>query len=207
MYCFACKLKYIKVKTSEGGSVLHVIFRKARDLPPILKNWLHKTWNKIWGSWNTSINEVSIGDAYKTAAYVVGRYFVDQPVFRMSYGRQWVYPGFVKSFHNVIDVYANMRQSPNIEQEKHTPFKRAIEVWNKNIENGCLPKPSYQKRFRWRKLPEKRQGVFGNLTAKTIDCCIDSPKYLWEYGTLWTIFTKLPKKKCNYSKIYSYYRK
>ena len=66
MFRFVCKLKYIKVKTSEGGGVLHIIFRKARDLPPIPKNWLHKTWDKIWGSWNTSIDEVSIGDAYRT---------------------------------------------------------------------------------------------------------------------------------------------
>jgi hypothetical protein len=122
----------------------------------------------------------------------------------MSYGHQWVYPGFVKSFHKVVDVYANMRQSPNIEPEKHSPFKRAIEVWNKNIENDCLPKATYQKRFRWRKMPEKTQGIFGILKDKTIQCCIDSPKYLWEYGTIWTIFTPLPKKRFNYTKIYTY---
>ncbi len=52
---FRSKLKYIKVKTSEGGGVLHIIFHKPRDYPPIPKEWLHKQWLKIWGSWNTSI--------------------------------------------------------------------------------------------------------------------------------------------------------
>lgn len=199
-----CKLRYIKVKTSEGGGVLHVIFRKPFNYPPIPKNWLHKEWLKIWGSWNTSIDEVPINDAYRMSSYVVGRYFVDQPVIRMSYGHQWVYSGFVKGFRKVVEIYANMRQSPKKDKEKHTPFKRAIEVWNKNINNGCLPKSSYQKRLRWRRLSEKAHGVLGNLKVKTLQCCIDSPKYAWEYGTIWTIFTRLPKKRFNYSKIYGY---
>ena len=203
---YHCKLRYIKVKTSEGGGVLHVIFRKPFSYPPIPKNWLHKEWLKIWGSWNTSIDEVPINDAYRMSAYVVGKYFVDQPVIRMSYGQQWVYSGFVKGFRKVVDVYANMRQSPNIEPEKRSPFKRAIEVWNKNIENDCLPKSSYQKRFRWKRLPEKTQGLFCNRKIKSIQCCIDSPKWLFDYGTIWTIFTALPKKRANYSKIYSYGR-
>ena len=91
-------------------------------IPPIPKNWLHKEWLKIWGSWNTSINEVPINDAYRMSSYVVGKYFVDQPVIRMSYGQQWVYTGFVKGFRKVIEVYANMRQSPNTRPEKTFTF-------------------------------------------------------------------------------------
>jgi hypothetical protein len=198
---YRCKLRYIKVKTSEGGGVLHIIFRKPPHYPPIPKNWLHKKWLKIWGSWNTSIKEVNVTDAYCVSSYIVGKYFVDQPVVRLSYGHQWVYSGFVKGFRKVVDIYANMRQSPNIEPEKHSPFKRAIEVWNKNIENGCcLPKSSYQKRLRWKRFPEKTQGILGFLRIKTIQCCIDSPKYLREYGTVWTIFTAMPKKRVNYGK-------
>lgn len=131
IFHFSCKLKYIKVKTSEEGGVLHIIFRKAPDLPPIPKNWLHKEWLKIWGSWNTSIDEVPINDAYRTSTYVVGKYFVGkyfvaQPVIRMSYGQQWVYTGFVKGFRKVVDVYANMRQSPNIEPEKYSLLKELL---------------------------------------------------------------------------------
>ena len=200
---FRSKLRYVKVKTSEGGGVLHIIFRKPQDYPPIPKNWLHKQWFKIWGSWNTSIHEVLYSDVDRMSRYVVGKYFVNQPIVRLSYGHEWVFSGFVKSFRRVIDTYAYMRQSYGT-PEKHKPFKRAIEVWNNNIRSGCLPKSSYQRRFRWRKIPEKTQGVLGNLKIRTIQCCIDSPKYNWEYGTIWTIFTRLPKKRFNYSKIYSY---
>lgn len=201
---FKFKFKYFKLKTAEGGGVLHIVFRKAYYVPPIPKNWIHHQWLKIWGSWNSSINEIPITDSQKLSMYLVGQYFAKQPVLRMSYGQQWVYPAFVKGFQKVIDVYANF----NIRQsgKKEFTIKRAVEVWNKSIDGGCLPKPSYQKRFRWRKLPRKTQGVLANLTVKTIQCCIDSPKYLWEYGTIWTIFSKLPKKKFNYSKIYSYYK-
>lgn len=51
---------------------------------------------------------------------------------------------------------------------------------------------------------EETQGIFGNPTVKTIDCCIDSPKLTWEYGLVWTIFGKLSKKKNNLSKIRTY---
>ena len=37
---YRSKLKYIKVKTSEGGGVIHAIFRKPSTFPPIPKNWL-----------------------------------------------------------------------------------------------------------------------------------------------------------------------
>lgn len=83
--------------------------------PPIPKNWLDTQWLKIWGSWNTSIDKVPINDACHMSSYVVGRYFVGQPVIRMSYGQQWVYSGFVKGFRKVVEVYVNMHQSPEIE--------------------------------------------------------------------------------------------
>jgi hypothetical protein len=46
--------------------------------------------------------------------------------------------------------------------------------------------------------------MFGNPTVKTIDCCIDSLKLIWEYGLVWAIFSKLPKKKSSLSEIYTY---
>lgn len=205
---FRSKMKYIKAKTAEGGGVLHIIFRKPKDYPPIPKQWLHKQWLKIWGSWNTSIHEVPYSDVDRMSAYVVGKYFVDQPVIRLSYGHQWVYCGFVKGFRNVMEIYANMKQSPNV-PEAHKPFKRAIEVWNKNIVNDCLPKSGRQRSVygrigkdnKWhskrkpKPQPDKR-GIFGldwDVTyspsldrcyhLKWWDCRLDSPKYVNGYKT------------------------
>ena len=56
-----------------------------------------------------------IDDAYHMSSYVLGRYFVDQTVIRMSHGQQWVCSGFVKGFRKVVTIYANKRQSPEIE--------------------------------------------------------------------------------------------
>jgi hypothetical protein len=195
---FRSKLRYVKVKTSEGGGVLHIIFRKPQEYPPIPKNWLHEQWFKIWGSWNTSIEEVPYSDVDRMSHYVVGKYFVNQPIVRLSYGHEWVYCGFVKSFRNVIDTYAYMKQSPDT-PEKHKPFKRAIEVWNKNIKSGCLPKNNRQRSIfgvigkdgkwhsrRYTKPKHGNVGIVGcdfdvwreKIHIKWWDCRIDSSKYI-----------------------------
>jgi hypothetical protein len=36
-------------------------------------------------------------------------------------------------------------QSITKNEKEHSPFKRAIEVWNKSIEKGCLPIASVKK--------------------------------------------------------------
>ncbi|MCW4028688.1 MAG: hypothetical protein NWE92_03465 [Candidatus Bathyarchaeota archaeon] len=195
---FRSKFKYIKVKTAEGGGVLHIIFRKPKDYPPIPKNWLHKQWYTIWGSWNTSIEEVPYSDVDRMSHYVVGKYFVKQPIIRLSYGQEWVFCGFVKSFKRIIECYANMKQSPDT-PEKHKPFKRAIEVWNKTIMTNCLPKNTRQRSIfgaigmdsKWHskgyvKPAIQNIGVVGcdfdvwreKIHLKWWDCRIDSPRYL-----------------------------
>jgi hypothetical protein len=202
---FRSKLRYVKVKTSEGGGVLHIIFRKPQDYPPIPKSWLHEQWFKIWGSWNTSIEEVPYSDIDRMSHYVVGKYFVNQPIVRLSYGHEWVFSGFVKSFCKVIDTYAYMKQSPDT-PEKHKPFKRAIEVWNKNIEKGCLPKNSRQRSIfgcvgkdnKWHSKRKSKakpdlRGVCGldfnvavGLHYHWWDCRLDSPKWQGGYNiTIW----------------------
>jgi hypothetical protein len=200
---FRSKLRYIKVKTAEGGGVLHIIFRKPRDYPPIPKKWLHEQWFKIWGSWNTSIEEVPYSDIDRMSHYVVGKYFIEQPIIRLSYGQEWVCCGFVKKFKRIIECYANMRQSPDT-PERHKLFKRAIEVWNKTLTTGDLPKNTRQRSIygtigkdgkwhskRYIKPKLGNIGVVGcdfdvwkeRIHLKWWDCRIDSPKYI--YGDLW----------------------
>ena len=96
-----------------------------------------------------------------------------------------------------------MKQCPDTPKE-HKHFKRAIEVWNKNIVNGCLPKSGRQRSIlgyigkddKWhsKRKPEvqpDRRGVFGldwdvshsrtfdsYCHLKWWDCRIDSPKYV-----------------------------
>ena len=63
----------------------------------------------------------------------------------MSYGHQWVYAGFKKSFLNLVNVYANIRQTPKQGEfgedlpEKKTSFERVLEIWQKRMQNNDLP--------------------------------------------------------------------
>lgn len=137
--CFKFKLRYFKVKTDEGGGVLHIVFRKGYNVPKIPFIWLQNQWIKIWGSHRVHISQIKVRNSQKLSLYLVGQYFAKQPVIRMSYGHYWVYHGFVKSFKHIIEVYG---------------FKRAIEIWDKRMKNNDLPTSATtrQTRFRWRKL-------------------------------------------------------
>jgi hypothetical protein len=86
-----------------------------------------------------NISEIKISNSHGLAMYLVGQYFAKQPVLRMSYGVQWVYPGFKKSFSHLIEVYG---------------FHRALEIWQKKMANNDLPTHvlTRQTRFGWRKL-------------------------------------------------------
>src|SRR5450759_3090244 len=136
---FKFKFKYFKLKTSEGGGVMHIVFRKGYNVPKIPFQWLSLQWNKIWFSPRVNISEIKIRNADMLSMYLLGQYFAKQPVIRMSYGHQWVYQGFKKSFNHLIEVYG---------------FKRAIEIWQKRMSNNDLPTVALtrQTRFRWRKL-------------------------------------------------------
>lgn len=142
------KLKYYKVKTSEGGGVLHIIFRKDQDCPMIHKNWIHRTWFKLWGSWNTSIKSVNLYETEGLSRYVISNYMNQQPILRMSYGHQWVYRGFSKAFRRVIESHSNLRRSSHrAKKEGHSTFKQAVRAWNQTIKSRECPKTGYQKRF------------------------------------------------------------
>lgn len=161
---FKFKFKYFKLKTREGGGVMHIVFRKAYNVPKIPFAWLSRQWSKIWGSPRVNISEIKVRDSQKLSMYLVGQYFAKQPVIRMSYGHHWVFPGFAKSFKHLIEVYG---------------FKRAIEIWDRRMRNGDLPIVGLQTRFRRRKLPEKTMGVIGLKHPRTRQSTFVSVRF-WE---------------------------
>ena len=161
---FKFKFKYFKLKTREGGGVMHIVFRKAYNVPKIPFEWLSKQWNKIWGSPRVNISEIKVRDSQRLSMYLVGQYFAKQPVIRMSYGHHWVFPGFVKSFKHLIEVYG---------------FRRAIEIWDRRMRTNDLPFMGWQTRFRLRKFPEKTTGVVGLELNETRQSTFVSVRF-WE---------------------------
>lgn len=161
---FKFKFKYFKLKTREGGGVVHIVFRKAYNVPRIPFEWLSTQWSKIWGSPRVNISEIKVRNSHKLSRYLVGQYFAKQPVIRMSYGHHWVYPGFAKSFKHIIEVYG---------------FRRAVEIWDKRMRNNDLPIVGRQIRLKHRKMSEKTFGVIGFRRPETRQTTLDSVRF-WE---------------------------
>jgi len=44
---FRFRFKYFKLKTAEGGGVMHIIFRKAYNVPRIRFEWLSSQWTRF----------------------------------------------------------------------------------------------------------------------------------------------------------------
>jgi len=161
---FKFKFKYFKLKTRDGGGVMHNVFRKAYNVPKIPFEWLSAQWSKLWGSPRVNISEIEVRNSHKLSMYLVGQYFAKQPVIRMSYGHHWVFPGFVKSFKHIIEVYG---------------FKCAIEIWDKRLRNNELPLTGRQIRFGVGKLHEKTLGVVGFGRRETRQSALASVRF-WE---------------------------
>jgi hypothetical protein len=168
------KMKYFKVKTKEGGGVLHVVFRKGYDVPKLPQQWVSKQWQEIWhGSWNVDMRQIEYSDAVKTSFYIIRGYVQNQPVIRMSYGQQWVYQGFKRSFIHLIEVYR---------------YRRALEIWKKNMENDITPTKAstYQTKLRYRQAQNR------TYNKRYFELTDYAPKKLIIADS--SLITKYPKK-------------
>lgn len=160
--CFV-KFRYFKIKTTEGGGVMHIVFRKGYNVPKLDTRWLQRIWGKLWDSpQGTDIHDIPYKDAEKVGFYLVNQYVAGQPFLRCSSSYYWVYQGFTRSFRHIIEVYG---------------YKHALNLWNKMLITQ-LPDHGRKKRFRWRKPPPKKLGVVGiSYTQRTLQTRVDSPKY------------------------------
>lgn len=101
-----CKLgqhfdfEYLKVRTSEGNGVLHIVF-KGEYIP---FEWLCDQWDDIHNSPITDIKIVKKNK--KMARYLVTQYMSGQDMFiRYSWSWGWVYRGFVGMWKFFIKYY------------------------------------------------------------------------------------------------------
>jgi len=138
--------EYCKVETSEGGGVLHVIFKG--DFIP--QKWISENWSEIrCGSWNVDIRICKASHG----AYVVNQYMSGQSAFeRFSWSFGWVYRGFV---HDWLMIKRSTR--PILEQERnfknkgwdkkfgYPDIKLALSRWNDWLLDKF--KPIYQNTF------------------------------------------------------------
>jgi len=105
------EFEYCKVETSEGGGVLHILF-KGDYIP---RQWISDQWNEIHnGSWHVDIR---LCKDYH-ASYVVNQYLSGQNVFeRYSWSWGWVYKGFVKQWYEFRKYFSEPLIKWNLHME------------------------------------------------------------------------------------------
>lgn len=100
---FRFKMCYLKVRTTEGGGVIHCIVRLKEELPFVTFDYLKELWYKIHGAKegvdiepigeNLDVEKEALNNAMTTSFYVCGNYFNQQPVVRQSSSFNWIFKG------------------------------------------------------------------------------------------------------------------
>ncbi len=96
---FKYKLCYLKVRTTEGGGVIHVLIRKDPNISKFDQKWCSQEWERIHGAKIVSFERIEVDpeqplkDALNSAFYFCGNYFNQQPVVRQSSSYDWIFRG------------------------------------------------------------------------------------------------------------------
>jgi len=122
------RFEYWKCRTSEGGGVLHIVYRG--DFIP--QDYISECWYEITGdSFVVDIREINYDDYKRVARYVVSQHFTagqGNLYVRSSWSWGWVCKGFVKVWKEIVCVYANSRG-----------MKYCIDVWDRWLMGSVVP--------------------------------------------------------------------
>ena len=122
------KFEYWKCRTSEGGGVLHIVYRG--DYIP--QAFISECWYQITGdSYIVDIREINYDDYKRVARYVVSQHLTcgqGTSYVRSSWSWGWVCKGFVKVWKEIVCVYANSRG-----------MKYCIDVWDRWLMGSIVP--------------------------------------------------------------------
>lgn len=104
-----CSFEYIRIRTSEGFGVLHIIYKGAY----IPHSWLKKQWNDIHGAEIVFIQ--ALRGQKRLARYLVSNYVAGHHTFmRQSWSWGWCFRGFVGVWLQVrrcaLDMFSAIRE-------------------------------------------------------------------------------------------------
>lgn len=95
------KMAYIKVTTSEGNGVIHVLYRG----PYIPQSWLSNAWKEIWGSEIVDIRLVKETTG-RMASYLAAQYVAGQDLYvRTSESWSWIYRRSTGIFKYILNTF------------------------------------------------------------------------------------------------------
>lgn len=123
--------QYWKINTNEGNGVIHLLYKGKY----ITHDWLVYNWNAIHNSYIVDIRKCD--NDLNIAAYLVNQYLSNQncTYTRMSYSKNWIFPGAVKVWRNICLSVKN-RYYYNSIQMKY--YKNKIEVSFNEILSQCV---------------------------------------------------------------------
>lgn len=94
---FMCRLEYFRMRTNEGNGVLHIVYRG----PYIPQSWLSRQWEEIHRASVVYIQ--ALYGRKRLAKYLVSSYLGGHHSFtRSSWSWNWVFRGFVRTWHMVL---------------------------------------------------------------------------------------------------------
>ena len=103
------RFEYWKCRTSEGGGVLHIVYR-GDFIPQI---FISENWYDITGdSFIVDIREIDYSSSKNVARYVVSQHLTGGQgslYVRSSWSWGWVCKGFVNVWKNIISLYADIK--------------------------------------------------------------------------------------------------
>lgn len=126
---WGCEFEYLRLRTSEGFGVLHIVYKGAF----IPHSWLKKQWNDIHGAEIVFIQ--ALYGRKRLARYLVSNYMAGHHSFmRQSWSWRWVFRGFVGVWYrirrNALDIKCAIREFDIILRQRN-PNSYFLEHWNK----------------------------------------------------------------------------
>ena len=126
---WGCSFEYLRVRTSEGFGVLHIIYKGAY----IPHSWLKNQWSDIHGAEIVFIQ--ALYGQKRLARYLVSQYVAGHHTFmRTSWSWNWVFRGFVGVWYRVrrdaVDMFSAIRVWDIILRSRH-PLTYYLENKNK----------------------------------------------------------------------------
>jgi hypothetical protein len=115
---WGCSFEYLRVRTSEGFGVLHIIYKGAY----IPHSWLKNQWSDIHGAEIVFIQ--ALYGQKRLARYLVSQYVAGHHTFmRTSWSWNWVFRGFVGLWYRVrrnsVDMLSAIREWDIILRSRH----------------------------------------------------------------------------------------
>lgn len=126
---WGCEFEYLRLRTSEGFGVLHVVYKGAF----IPHSWLKKQWYDIHGAQIVFIQ--ALHGRKRLARYLVSNYMAGHHSFmRQSWSWRWVFRGFVGVWYrirrNAVDIGGAIREFDIILRQRN-PGTYYLEHYNK----------------------------------------------------------------------------